>query len=456
MPLKRLALRRFLLVAGDLLVLFLCLQAAFVLRYHRPLFSLGAGASLVVVLCTLAFGLASFYVFDLYDIRLEYRTVRFVIAFLESLVLLALLTLGVFLVCPLEAWKKIFPLDMALKAGAVFLWRLCFSLLLKWTAPQRNILVVGSRGQAESVRAVLSKFPEYRIRAVLIHSHAGKTPLSEAGLKKDAARLKRLARQKDIQDVVLASPSPGPCPVDSALVELKMRGVNVYDMMTLYEAFLFKVPASYIEKRWIFESRGFQRLNSRTFERTKRLLDILTAGTLLVLLAPLGAVAAAAVALGSRGPVFYVQERVGKNGRPFRLIKFRTMVRDAERRGARWAQENDPRVTAVGKWLRKIRVDEWPQLWNVLRGEMSVIGPRPERKCFTRKLSRANPVYSLRFALKPGLTGWAQVHYRYAASEGDALEKLEYELYYLKNMSFVLDILIMLKTVKIVLFRSGR
>jgi lipopolysaccharide/colanic/teichoic acid biosynthesis glycosyltransferase len=154
--------------------------------------------------------------------------------------------------------------------------------------------------------------------------------------------------------------------------------------------------------------------------------------------------------------VFYVQERVGKNGRPFRVIKFRTMVRDAERRGPRWALENDPRVTAVGKWLRKTRIDEWPQLWNVLRGEMSVIGPRPERKHFTRKLSRANPVYSLRFALKPGLTGWAQVHYPYAASEGDALEKLEYDLYYLKNMSFVLDILILLKTVKIVLFRSGR
>ena len=150
MPLKRLALRRFFLISGDLLVLFLCLQAAFLLRFHRPLFSLGAGASLVVVLCTLAFGLASFYVFDLYDIRLEYRTVRFVIAFLESLVLLTLLILGVLIVYPLEAWKKILPLDMALTAGAVFLWRLCFSLVLKWTAPQRTILVVGSRDQAES------------------------------------------------------------------------------------------------------------------------------------------------------------------------------------------------------------------------------------------------------------------------------------------------------------------
>jgi lipopolysaccharide/colanic/teichoic acid biosynthesis glycosyltransferase len=170
----------------------------------------------------------------------------------------------------------------------------------------------------------------------------------------------------------------------------------------------------------------------------------------------LGVIVSLGIKLNSKGPVFYVQERVGEDHKLFRLFKFRTMVVDAEKGEPKWAEENDPRVTKVGKILRKVRLDEWPQLLNVIRGEMSLVGPRPEREYFIRKLEETIPFYSMRFSVKPGLTGWAQVNYPYGSSVEDALEKLQYDLYYIKNMSLLLDFRILLKTARTVLFWRGR
>ncbi|RUS98515.1 hypothetical protein DSM106972_081440 [Dulcicalothrix desertica PCC 7102] len=223
-----------------------------------------------------------------------------------------------------------------------------------------------------------------------------------------------------------------------------------------YEKIWYKVPLNLINDNWFVLAKGFK-LNSSQFHFIcKRVLDVIAASLLLVVLSPLMVLAGIAVKFNSPGSILYSQVRSGYNGQTFRVYKFRSMYQDAERLGARWAMEHDPRVTSVGKFLRLTRIDELPQLVNVLNGEMSLIGPRPERPEFDVKLSEAIPYYKMRYSIKPGITGWAQVMYPYGASVDDAREKLSYDLYYIKHYSLVLDLVIALKTIRVVLLGKGR
>jgi exopolysaccharide biosynthesis polyprenyl glycosylphosphotransferase len=208
-----------------------------------------------------------------------------------------------------------------------------------------------------------------------------------------------------------------------------------------------------MDPSWIVFSDGFSAGNVQLFG--KRCIDILLSLILAVLCAPVMAGAALIIRMESPGPVFYKQERVGKARHLFQVIKFRSMVEDAEKDGAVWASTNDSRVTRFGSFMRKTRIDELPQLFNVLKGEMSLVGPRPERPVFVERLKEAIPFYDIRHAVRPGVTGWAQVCYPYGASEEDALRKLEYDLYYIKHMSVPLDLLVIFRTVKTVLFAKG-
>jgi len=200
---------------------------------------------------------------------------------------------------------------------------------------------------------------------------------------------------------------------------------------------------------------GFDQSFVRTF--MKRSFDIVCSLIIMILTLPLMLLAALAVKLEDRGPVFYSQERVGKDGVTFFVHKFRSMRTDAEKGGKpQWAQQNDPRITRVGNFMRKTRIDELPQVLNVLKGDMSFVGPRPERQYFVDQLIEVVPYYNVRHSVKPGITGWAQVRYGYGSSAEDALQKLQYDLYYVKNNSLFLDVLILIDTLKVVLFRSGR
>jgi lipopolysaccharide/colanic/teichoic acid biosynthesis glycosyltransferase len=224
----------------------------------------------------------------------------------------------------------------------------------------------------------------------------------------------------------------------------------------LFSEFAERLPARYLDERWLATAEGFGSLNATSFQVIKRLVDISLAFVGLVVNIPLLALAALLVKLQDGGRVFYSQERVGKGGKIFRIHKLRTMVDGAEgASGPVWASPDDPRVTGVGHWLRKLRIDEIPQMWNVLRGEMSFVGPRPERLVFVEALQEKFPVYSLRHLMRPGITGWAQVRCPYAASEDDALLKLEYDLYYLQNASLLFDLRIILKTVSTVVSGGG-
>jgi sugar transferase (PEP-CTERM system associated) len=240
-----------------------------------------------------------------------------------------------------------------------------------------------------------------------------------------------------------------------ALIDCRMRGIQVEDWPTFYEKETGKILVTDLRPSWLIFSDGFVK-TPRT-EIVKRLVDVGLSLTGLMLALPVMAVVALAIKMESRGPALFRQPRLGQNGRVFILNKFRSMREDAEKdTGPVWAQQRDPRVTRVGAFLRKTRLDELPQLFNVLVGDMSFIGPRPERPEFVYELQKQIPFYMERLSVKPGITGWAQVRYRYGASVEDALEKLQYDLYYIKNLSLFLDLLILINTIQVVLFARGR
>lgn len=239
-------------------------------------------------------------------------------------------------------------------------------------------------------------------------------------------------------------------------LDMKLSGVEVksyFDYMIENEG---KIEVEFITEEWLLQAYGFKILRSQIQNNIKRLFDIIMAIIIGVIALPVMAIAAIIVHFESPGPIIYSQDRVGENGKEFKVHKFRSMRNDAEKDGAKWAQVNDPRVTKFGNFMRKTRIDELPQLINVLRGEMSFIGPRPERMIFIKELEKEIPYYNLRHMVKPGLTGWAQVMYPYGASVEDARRKLEYDLYYIKDHSLYLDMMIMFMTFKTVVFGKGR
>ena len=240
------------------------------------------------------------------------------------------------------------------------------------------------------------------------------------------------------------------------LVSLRLAGVPVMTLADYYEKHWFMVPVDHIGDDWFLRSQGFSMLGNPISLRIKRALDIVLSISLLLVSTPVIMICALLIKAGSQGPVFFRQTRVGLRGKPFIIIKLRTMCVDAESEGAKWAEHNDPRITKVGNFLRKSRLDELPQCWNVLKGEMSFVGPRPERPIFTSRLSQTIPYYDLRHVVKPGLTGWAQVIFPYGASDQDATKKLQYELYYIKNQSLLLDLNILIRTCLTVFQRAGR
>ena len=240
------------------------------------------------------------------------------------------------------------------------------------------------------------------------------------------------------------------------LIHLRLSGISIYRIPDICETLWYKLPSSFLDRNWLAFGNGFNLAADGISQRIKRLTDIILAWLLLVFLFPLMLVVAIAIKLNSPGPVFYTQMRTGREGKPFRVYKFRSMYQDAEKRGAQWAGKQDPRITKVGRWLRLTRIDELPQILNVLRGEMSLIGPRPERPEFDLKLREEIPYYDLRYLVKPGITGWAQVMYPYGSSVEDAYEKLAYDLYYIKNYSLALDLAIFFKTIRVVILGKGR
>jgi exopolysaccharide biosynthesis polyprenyl glycosylphosphotransferase len=273
------------------------------------------------------------------------------------------------------------------------------------------------------------------------------------GTRDDIARL---VEENNVTTLIVAITHERHKDLLKAILAQKMSGKRVMDMRSVYKDLTGKIPIYHVEDSWLIDEHGFDTIYRPHVRQLRRLADVTISCLVLLLTCWLFPVIALLTKLTSRGPVFYGQERVGLNGEVFNVVKFRSMVHGAEAQtGAVWSQEGDERVTLLGRFLRRTRLDELPQLISVLKGNMALIGPRPERPEFVSELVREIPYYHLRHTVKPGLTGWAQVNYRYGASKEDATEKLQYDLYYIQEGSLVLDLVIFLKTIGTLILRHG-
>ena len=333
---------------------------------------------------------------------------------------------------------------------ALFGWRLGFTWLVQLPILVERVYVLGTGERAQRVVLGLRQNPEIGVE---IASWTGKM---EGAVTRDsvAAHLMEVVHRQRVHRVIVAMPNRrGTIPMPE-LLQLRMQGVKIEEATSWLEKISGKIEVENLYPSWLVFGEGFRR--STAFILVRRAVSIVISLIGLILALPLFPLIMLAIRLDSKGPVFYTQTRVGKAGRVFKVVKFRTMGQDAEAAsGPKWAGDNDPRITRVGKFLRSSRLDEIPQLWCVLKGDMAFVGPRPERPEFIEWLSKEIPYYGVRHMVRPGLTGWAQVKYKYGSTVEDSREKLQYDLFYIKNASIGLDLLIMFLTVKTVLLRRG-
>ncbi|HRV91618.1 MAG TPA: sugar transferase [Anaerolineae bacterium] len=338
-------------------------------------------------------------------------------------------------------------------------WRLLYSWAFKMTVFQQKAIIVGAGWAGKTIAKILNDHAPSQFQLVgFVDDDPTKqhTKVEGALVLGSVDALPGLVQAHGVTDVVLAITRDVPGHALSSLINCYERNVRISTMAELYEWLTDRVPVEHIGDNWFVVLPLSNRNQTLAYRVTKRMMDIVISAVGLLLFAPLFPVLALLIKIDSSGPIFYRQKRVGRGGYVFELIKLRSMVVDAEKDGvAKWADFDDPRVTKVGRFLRQTRLDEVPQLFNVLRGEMSLIGPRPERPEFVQELEQEIPFYRTRLSVKPGLTGWAQVNYDYGRSAVDALEKLRYDLYYIKHQSIHLDVIILLKTIGTVLMLRG-
>lgn len=402
------------------------------------------------------------YYNDLYDLKVTDTFRELGIRLLQSLGSAAIILAVIYVIFPRAiVGTGIFAVSIVFVIILIVSWRFFYSLILSHGIFNQKIILIGSGRLAQNIfdEIIQRKDSGYTI-ALNVQDASQDSEFScdqtdtKIICKKDYDGLCELADQLDIKKVVVAiKERRGKLPLKE-LVRCRVKGIDVIEGTSFYEMLAGKLNVNQINPAWIIFSKGFYKSRTRRF--IKRTLDLSLSVFMIVIFLPLIILTALLIKIDSRGPVLFSQERVGMNKKPYMLYKFRSMVQDAEEQsGPVWASDNDKRITRVGKVIRKWRIDEIPQLWNVLKGDMSFVGPRPEREFFVTKLKKIIPYYVERFSVKPGISGWAQVCYSYGASVDDAVEKLNYDLFYIKNMSVFMDLMIILRTIKIVLFGKG-
>jgi len=418
---------------------------------------LRTGATSFALLVHLSF----LYVFECYSTELDYRRALNVVRVGLSVGLSGLALAVVYYLLPnWSIGRGVLTIHTLSVMVGLTVWRFLYTAAVAKTRTIRNAAVVGAGPGGRLIAETLAarENPELRLVA-FIDSRKELDGTDITGIPVMApetgdleAQLARLG----VGEVIIADRDGWDEELLRRFLRIRVRGLPVTEMVRVFKRITGRVPVGYVDNAYFLFGPGFS-LNQRVWVRNLfRLFDIGLASVGLVLSIPLQILTAFAVLAVNGRPILFAQERLGKDKQPFMLYKFRTMVKEAEKHtGPRWSSANDPRVTRLGRFLRRSRLDEMPQIWNVLSGDMSFIGPRPEREHFVNQLRQEIPFYNLRFTVRPGITGWAQVNYRYGASREDALRKLEYELFYIQEMSFFLNILILAKTVQTVLLRRG-
>ncbi|MDY0221014.1 MAG: TIGR03013 family PEP-CTERM/XrtA system glycosyltransferase [Desulfobacterium sp.] len=411
--------------------------------------------ALVTLVCQI-----SLYYNDLYDFQVASTVSEISIRLLHSLGITAIVLAFIYYFFPIviiDRW--IFILSILLLMVLIIGWRIIYIHVLNQGIYNEKVLILGSSNLAVDIYNEIQDKIDcgYTVAAIVPFKSEDSLPdnIPEALIvKTEMSHLCETIFDLGVKKVIVAlRESRGNFPAKE-LLTCKTAGIDVLEGNSFYELLTGKLLVTRINPSWLIFSDGFRR--SSMGMAIKRLGDIVFSVILIVLLFLPLLIVAFLIRIDSKGPVLFSQDRVGQHRKKYMMYKFRSMVQDAEKKsGPVWALDNDSRITRVGRIIRKFRIDELPQLWNVLKGDMSFVGPRPERKHFTDDLEEKIPYYGERFVVKPGISGWAQVSYDYGASVEDAIEKLNYDLFYIKNMSTMFDIMIVLRTIKTVVFGRG-
>lgn len=406
---------------------------------------------LAVVVCDVAL-----YFNDLYDFRLLTSKSEILGRLTQAYGIICLvLAVSYFIVPELGFGRGIAVLAAPVSLSLTIAWRLIlFQRGHALGAPERMLIMGTGPAGISLARDVLSR-PELKLKIVGFLDEKGENigvSLVNPRIIGATADVETIVERERVNHVVLSlAERRGHTPVRQ-LLHLKFAGVRVEDAHSFWERMAGRIILEHLSPSWLILSDGFRKSILLTW--AKRIIDVLVSLVAIVLSLPLFLVVAVAIWIESGGPIFFQQERTGLKGRPFQILKFRSMRTNAEEEGPKWASNNDARITGVGRWIRKYRIDELPQMFNVLKGEMSVVGPRPERPHFVSMLEEQIPFYGLRHSVRPGITGWAQVKYQYGGSVGETKTKLEYDLFYIKHLSITLDLVTIFETAKVML--SGR
>lgn len=440
---------------GEGFLIFLALNTVFLLTEGRSAYN--DALTLFVyrgALVTVIFQICLYY-FDLYDQgrRSSFKETasRITMAFGVGCIMLAILyyCLPIIIIS-----TKVFWLAYLAICIVVALWRGFYSVVLERRMFTLPVVIMGTGKLANEITAEINgrRDSGYHITAHVLPETSNPLPGFTAPVITQG-ELPGFCQEGRAEKIIFAlADRRGKTPIKE-LMACKLQGTPIEDGITFYEGLTGKIMVEKVDPTWIIFSEGFTK--SRFTMLMKRGTDLTLALIGFTVTLPLTLLTALLIKISSPGPILYLQERVGEQGKTFQIVKFRSMATDAEKDGPQWAAENDARIGKFGAIIRKLRLDELPQLWNVLKGEMSIVGPRPERPFFVEQLDKNIPYYALRHAIKPGITGWAQIFYPYGATEEDALKKLEYDLYYLKNLNLGMDLWIIMQTIKTVLSGKG-
>jgi len=452
-------LKKLLLVLGDFGVLYLSLYLTLALRYrHLPGAEIWNQHFMPFTVLFLLWAL-TLYINGLYENATSKNDIEFYNKLLRNLLVNFALAAAYFYLLTNRLFNikpfAVFFIYIGVSLVLVSLWRFWYNSFVQRPNLLRNVLLIGMKDEARELVLEIIRKPQlgYHIAAIVHEGYRNDEDFPGVAFYDTGIDLKKLLREHTIQTVVTSiNPHSNPELVQSLYESLALK-MQFYDLPTFYEKLTGKIPVTTIGHVWFLENLAEG--DKSLYELFKRITDIALAALGLVISAPFLPIFALLIQLDTKGPVFFRQVRIGLLGKPFEAIKLRSMIVGAEKNGAQWAERNDPRVTRLGKYLRRFRFDEIPQLWNVLKGEMTFIGPRPERPEFVANLQTMIPFYNERHLVKPGLTGWAQINFQKGSTAGDALKKLQYDLFYIKNRSLPLDIGVLLKTINLILTGKG-
>ncbi len=448
--------KKLILLMGDILLIYCACIVAPAIRFN--ILVLEPLALWPEILSIMATYLLCFYIADFYNFEAGFTSIRYAFKYLITLCAAFCIMLIIFFLFPMIRLNRVvFVVNAILISILIYLWRLIFEKAFKKFIPKRQkvFLIIRAGNEYNNIYRILKKDLTCKVIDFIDNNYENQAFYESLQSMDNLKTLEQIVKDVHIDNIVLAIKNIKNESLLKNIIKCKLNGINIFDVPSFYENVLGKIEVEYINDLWILNMPIHGVKKTIYNKKVKRFLSIVISLFLIILASPIFLIVMAAIKFDSKGPIFYRQKRVGLNGGDFEVIKFRTMKigTDNDRKFA--GQKNDPRITRVGRILRRTRIDEIPQLWNVLKGEMSLIGPRALMCEEVEEFEKKIPYFSLRHSVKPGVTGWAQVNYPHGATVEDALEKLKYDLFYIKNLSPFLDFHILLRTIRVVLFGKG-